>query len=329
MTEALFTILLPVNRPPDLLPFAVESVLAQSERRFRLCILSDGAPPETVEVARSFATRDTRIEVFAFEKGERHGEAHRHHVLTAADTEFVAQIGDDDLWFPDYLKELAKALEHADFGNLPQVEMTADGTCGVIAGSLGLAVVRERMLTEMWNLFGPTFAGYRLAAYRRLPVGWSPAPSAIWTDLFMWRKFLSSPDFRFATRFSIQGLKFAAHTRTSMSLEERALEIRDIAARLKSPLARAELQIQALEALADRQCFESLELAEQKFRAEYGRLQSLHAQQQSHWRSRMTEIAQATVAVRQTPAWPILKKVGSVGQHIDRISELASSGEPD
>jgi glycosyltransferase involved in cell wall biosynthesis len=235
MAANLFTVLLPVHRPPALLPFAAASVLAQSETRFRLCILCDGAPPQTVEFARVLAARDSRVEVFAFEKGERHGEAHRHTILTGADSDFVAQIGDDDLWLPDYLAEMARLLETADFGNLPQVSIRKDGMIHVASASLGDAQVRERMMTQRWNLFGPSFAGYRLAAYRRLPVGWSPAPPGIWSDLHMWRKFLAMREFRFETRFSFEAVKFAAESRTSMTLARRAEEIRWYAERFAVP----------------------------------------------------------------------------------------------
>ncbi len=247
---ALFTVLLPVHRPPALLPFAIESVLAQREKRFRLCIVCDGAPPETAACAREFAARDARVEVFAFEKGERLGEAHRHQVLRDANSEFVAQIGDDDLWFPDYLDELAALLAHVDFGNLPQTDLTTEGHAEIIAEDLGHPTVRRTMLEEKWNMVGPTFVGYRLSAYRQLPEGWSPAPPDIWTDLFMWRKFLAMPGGRFATRFSVQGAKLHSGTRQAWTLAERAAETADFANRMRDPLARSRFQIKALEQLA-------------------------------------------------------------------------------
>ena len=46
MTAPTFTILLPVNRPPALLKYAVRSVQAQERQDFELFIICDGAPPE-------------------------------------------------------------------------------------------------------------------------------------------------------------------------------------------------------------------------------------------------------------------------------------------
>lgn len=220
----LFTILLPVVRPPALLPFAVESVLSQSVEDWELYILCDGAPPATVEVARAYEARDARIKVRAFPKGERHGEHHRHLVMAEASGSLVAQIGDDDIWFPDHLKELQLLLKEVEFGHLLQCEVQTDGSALIILGDLALEVTRARMMNEIWSCFGPTVAGFHRDTYYRLPVGWSPAPPDVPSDVFMWRKFLSLPHLRAGTRFTIQSVKMGAVKRPGVSLEERRAE---------------------------------------------------------------------------------------------------------
>ena len=67
--------------------------------------------------------------------------------------------------------------------------------------------MRRRMIEEPYNFFGLSFAGYRMAACRQLPEGWVPAPPYIWTDLFMWRKFLSLDGAKFATRADARGMR--------------------------------------------------------------------------------------------------------------------------
>jgi glycosyltransferase involved in cell wall biosynthesis len=245
----LFTVLLPIHRPPALLPFAVDSVLAQREQRFELFIVCDGAPPETVDHARGLADRDRRIQVFAFDKGERYGEAHRHTALTAARSRYVAQIGDDDLWFPDHLSELAQLLDEVDFGSLLQVDLAVDGELIVHMGDLSDPDIRRRMGETASNYFGPGCAGYRLTAYRRLPVGWSPAPLDVWSDLHMWRKFLRCPGLTYGTRFAIEGVKLSAATRTGLSLADRVAEQRGLAARFAQPQARNNLRARAFRGL--------------------------------------------------------------------------------
>lgn len=246
MGAPLFTVLLPVNRSPELLPFAVESVLAQSEQRFELFVICDGPPHSTVACAQDLAARDPRIRVFDLPKGERHGEAHRHGALGEARGVYIAQLADDDLWFPDCLEEMAGLLGRADFGNLLQADIAPDGAVHTHPGDLADPATRDAMLKTAWNFFGPSCAGYRLEAYRRLPVGWSPAPPGVWTDLFMWRKFLARADLTFATRLSVQCARLPATWRQDQTLEQRAAENRAMAARFASRRARADFQAAAL-----------------------------------------------------------------------------------
>ena len=56
----LFSVLLPITRPPVLLPFAIESVLEQSIADFELLVICDGAPPETVACGGAYAKSDAR-----------------------------------------------------------------------------------------------------------------------------------------------------------------------------------------------------------------------------------------------------------------------------
>ncbi len=242
MSGPLFTILLPVLRPPDLLPIAIDSVLAQTVRDFELCVVCDGAPAETADCARLYAERDPRVKVFVFEKGERHGEAHRHTVLEQSCARYVTHMGDDDLWFPDYLAQSAKLMETADFGNLLQLEVVLFRGLQLREGDLADPATRQKMLDEKWNFFGPSVASYRLSAYRALPVGWAAAPPDVWTDLHMWRKFLRAEGLTFATRFVIEAVKFAADGRQNMSMQERREEILPFAEAFAREEDRADLQ---------------------------------------------------------------------------------------
>jgi glycosyltransferase involved in cell wall biosynthesis len=235
MTDPAFTILLPVYRPAAMLPFAINSVLAQERRDFELFVICDGAPPETVACAQEFAARDPRVRVFAHPKGERNGELYRDQALREAGGKFICQLGDDDLWLPNHLGEMAKLLEDVDFGHLPQVEVPPDGLVRIRPGTLCDPGIRQRMLTSLLNIFGPTVAGYRLDAYRALPHGWSPAPLDVHSDLFMWRKFLAQSGLRFGARIAVTSLKFANSGRRGWSIERRREEVAAWVARLSIP----------------------------------------------------------------------------------------------
>ena len=250
--EPLFTILLPVVRLPDLLPFAVGSVLAQREQRFELFIVCDGAPPETVAAAETLAADDPRIRVFEFPKGERHGEAHRDTALAKARGRYVCQIGDDDLWMPNHLIEMALLLEAVEFGNLAHAKVEADGTLFSTAGDLSVEVLRRLMRDGLFNIFGPTAAGYRLETYRALPVGWSPAPPGVWTDLAMWRKFLAAPGITLGTRHAVTSLHFAAAVRHDWSMARRVEETARYAALIQTSTGRDEIRQGVMAAIVGR-----------------------------------------------------------------------------
>lgn len=248
----LFTVLLPIVRPPVFLPFAIESVLAQRVADFELFVVCDGAPPETVACAQDYARYDARVKVRPFPKGERHGEAHRHHVLAGASGRYVAHIGDDDLWLPNHLEEMAILLSTADFGHLLHLYIKPNGRVEILPADIALADTRQRMLTEKFNVFGLTFAGYRMDAYRRLPDGWTPAPADLWTDLHMWRKFLRVESLTFGTRAAVTAIHFAAPERLDFTLEQRREEIRVHWARVLDPCGRNEIVQTAWRSLLER-----------------------------------------------------------------------------
>jgi glycosyltransferase involved in cell wall biosynthesis len=248
-----FTVMLCVHRPPVLLPFALETVLAQSHANFELFVVCDGAPPETAECARAYAAHDGRIRVFDFPKGERHGEAYRHIALAEASGDFVAHIADDDLWFPDHLRELGTLLTAVEFGNLFLVSVLADSTLWHYFGDLADPATRHRMLEQRWNFFGPTVAGYRLSTYRKLPVGWAPAPPDTWCDLHMWRKFLQLEGISVGTRFCIQSIALENGRRSGMTLEDRRAETERWFNVVRSPKARADFVAECWATVVKRQ----------------------------------------------------------------------------
>jgi hypothetical protein len=97
------------------------------------------------------------------------------------------------------------------------------------------------LLTEEWNFFGPSVAGYRLSTYRRMPEGWEPAPPGTWSDLHMWRKFLRLEGITVGTRSSIQSLCLHNSHRMHMTLEQRRDETIGWMNVISDPVRRAAL----------------------------------------------------------------------------------------
>ena len=246
MSDPVFTILMPVIRQPDLMRYAIASAQKQTLSQFELLIVGDGAPPETIEAARDAAAEDPRIKVYSFPKGQRNGEAHRHQVLQEARGRFVCHLCDDDLWFPEHLEEMRILLEQVEFGHTLHTFITADDVVGMFLADLADLSVQKRMQTEYWNFFGHTVSGYRMETYRRLPVGWSPAPADLWPDLNMWRKFLSLEGIRAGTGFSVTSVHFASPERESWPMIQRCEEIERYSAVISTPDGRTQLAKNAL-----------------------------------------------------------------------------------
>lgn len=239
--SVLFTVLLPVHRSPELLLFSIDSVLSQTITSFELFIICDGAPQSTFAYAYALMEKDSRVRVFDFPKGERHGEAYRHTVLMQARGEYVAQIADDDIWFPNHLDEMKKLLQRVDFGNLTHTFIVKENEIAIFLENLSDPDVVTKMLTTKYNFFGPTVCGYRLSAYKKLDSGWAPAPEDVWTDLHMWRKFLSALDISYGSRYAITSLHFPASMRQQMSVVERQCENNAWAIKTKSAFVRDEI----------------------------------------------------------------------------------------
>jgi GalNAc5-diNAcBac-PP-undecaprenol beta-1,3-glucosyltransferase len=74
-------------------------------------IVGDGASPATAAAAAALEREDGRVRFFALPKGPRHGEVHRHAVLSRkASGEAVLYLSDDDLWLPDHAERLRALL---------------------------------------------------------------------------------------------------------------------------------------------------------------------------------------------------------------------------
>ena len=107
----LISILLPVyNTPERWLRRCIESVLAQANPHWELCIADDASPaPHVQAVLQEYASRDQRIRVSRREQNG-HISAASNTALDMATGEFVALLDHDDELRPHALLEMAQTI---------------------------------------------------------------------------------------------------------------------------------------------------------------------------------------------------------------------------
>lgn len=183
MTRA--TVLVPTHEHDGTLEMSVASALAQTERDLEVLIVGDGPINGVRAAGERLATMDPRVRFLPFPKGARHGEANRHEALKGATGHVVCYLSDDDLWFPDHLERMLALLSGDFLAHTYPTYISPNGMSGSFKGSV------QDMLKGR-NHVPLSAMGHTMAAYRALSVGWSPAPLDIYTDLNMWKKFLSA-----------------------------------------------------------------------------------------------------------------------------------------
>ncbi len=182
---------------------------SQTVSDFEVFIVGDGMDETTRAVANHVASLDPRFRVFDMPKEPKRNARNRHEALLSAQSEYVAYVDDDDFWFPDHLAALEAALENADFVHTRLFMLHVHYMFEVFHDTLENPDIREKMLTQPFNFFGPSQAGHRLSTYMALPEGWAPPVddmrgtiSTCGANSFPRRAFASAPVAR-SPRFSV------------------------------------------------------------------------------------------------------------------------------
>jgi glycosyltransferase involved in cell wall biosynthesis len=103
----LFSIILPTHNRAYVLWRAIQSVLAQTERRWELLVVDDGSTDDTARLLAEF--RDGRIRSA---KTENCGpSAARNLGWRMTHAPYVAYLDSDNTWRPEFLAAMLEAVE--------------------------------------------------------------------------------------------------------------------------------------------------------------------------------------------------------------------------
>jgi glycosyltransferase involved in cell wall biosynthesis len=105
------TVILPTYNRADLLPRALESVLAQTFRDFELLVVDDGSTDSTAELVKKYS--DSRIRLLS-QPSNMGVSAARNRGLREARGELVAFIDSDDEWLSRKLEEQVSFFREAE-----------------------------------------------------------------------------------------------------------------------------------------------------------------------------------------------------------------------
>jgi hypothetical protein len=233
------TILIPTFNHGRLIRHSVTSALAQTEADIEVFVVGDGAPPITGEIVTDIARRDPRVRWFGNSKGPRHGEVHRARALRHARGEIVSYLSDDELYFPDHIETMRRALRSADVVSAAIAKPTKHGPT-VRTVDLSIPYFARRLRE---GVAGSPLSGiaHTAAAYRALPHGWRTTPPDVATDRYMLQQFLENgATFTCADRVTVLGLPSPEHE--GISLEEAAERMSRAAAGLADPRRRQALR---------------------------------------------------------------------------------------
>jgi Glycosyl transferase family 2 len=110
-SAALVTVITPAYNVAPWIGEAIDSVLAQTERRFDYVVVDDGSTDGTPDIVRERAARDSRIRLVVTENG---GSAAARNVgIAQSGAPFIAFLDGDDRWNPRFLRTSLDALDAA------------------------------------------------------------------------------------------------------------------------------------------------------------------------------------------------------------------------
>ncbi|MBV8661556.1 MAG: glycosyltransferase [Hyphomicrobiales bacterium] len=181
-----FSVLLPTHNRPDVLGFAIASVLAQSEPDFELLIVADGCTDSTREVVGRFS--DDRIRLFDLAKAPYYGYANRNVALREARGRIIAYAAHDDLLLPDHLALIGQLIDSsgAAWGYSRPLWVTTDGI--IVPYCTNLTLSDELSAFFMRNMIPAVCVAHTRSALEA--AGYWPEDVAAAADWALWKKML-------------------------------------------------------------------------------------------------------------------------------------------
>jgi glycosyltransferase involved in cell wall biosynthesis len=109
VSEPLISVVVPAYNVARFLPATLESIIAQTERRWECVVVDDGSSDDTYSVAAGYQRSDGRIRVVRVANGGASHARNEGFRRISAGSEYVTFMDSDDVWLPHALETLLRA----------------------------------------------------------------------------------------------------------------------------------------------------------------------------------------------------------------------------
>lgn len=109
--KPLVSVVIPAYNAEAYIAEAIESVLNQTYPNFELIIIDDKSPDQTLMIAKSYESKDSRVKVIENEKNVGVG-GNRNRGIAEAGGEYICWLDSDDISLPDRVEKQVEYLEN-------------------------------------------------------------------------------------------------------------------------------------------------------------------------------------------------------------------------
>lgn len=225
MSPPFATVILPTLNRHATLPFAITSVLRQTERSIQILIVLDGANAACRKIAEEAAKADQRIRVLDLPKAPASGERNVDLAVSEAAAERIFYIDDDDLFLPLHIAKLGVLLDTADVADsrLCSADRSGRLNLGVARGSN--PAIRRLLGDFHLKMLYDTHFAHRKDAYGRFSTWVPPSGEGTRPVWEFFARFANNPACRWASLDEVTAISLHGAARRDMTPEERAREI--------------------------------------------------------------------------------------------------------
>jgi glycosyltransferase involved in cell wall biosynthesis len=110
--DVLVSIVMPAHNSEKYVGAAIESVLNQTQRDWELIVVDDASNDGTSNLVSEFSARDSRIQVYRFERSVGPARA-RNLAIQHATGRYIAFLDSDDVWLPNKLEHQLRKMQES------------------------------------------------------------------------------------------------------------------------------------------------------------------------------------------------------------------------